>query len=126
MSEFIIVSLILLGIVALDSAGDAFRANSRQNVHHLMETLGVGAWIAIWALFEFKPIYVGMYVTGRIWLFDPLFNIISVNELTYIGTSSVYGRILTWFTSIVREPGHLTWVIRAIALMFWLGWLLSR
>ncbi len=127
MTEFIIVSLVLLGIILLDSIGDAFRANSRQNLHHLMETVGVATWIAIWALFDFDPLYIVMYVTARIWIFDIVFNIIAGNKWSYVGTSSLYGRILNWFTSLpmVRESGQLIWVLRVLALIWWTAWLLT-
>jgi hypothetical protein len=125
MSEFLIVSIILLGIIAIDAAGDAFRIHQWQIAHHSMEAVTVGAWISIWALFEFSYLYIIMYITCRIWLFDPLLNLIAGYRLTYSGKSSLYGRLLSWFQSKVKEPGHLIWAIRAIALIWWVAWLLS-
>ncbi len=126
MSEFAIISLVLLGIIIMDAAGDAFRIHQWQIVHHSMEVLGVAAWIAVWALFEFRPIYIVMYLTARIWIFDPLLNLIAGYRLTYSGKSSVYGRLLSWFMSMVKEPGHLVWVIRAIAFGWWVVWILTN
>jgi hypothetical protein len=126
MSEFMIVSLVLLGVMLIDAAGDAFRIHQWQNLHHAMEVVGVGAWIAIWALFEFSPIYIVMYITGRIAIFDPVLNLIAGYKLTYAGKSSVYGRLLSWFMSKVKNPGILIWIIRALALIWWVAWFVSR
>ena len=125
MSEFLIVSIILLGISAIDAAGDAFRIHKWQIAHHIMELVPYVAFLVIWRLFEFSWLYVPMYIAGRIWIFDPLMNLIAGYQLTYSGKSSLYGRILSWFQSKVKEPGMLIWVIRAIALIFWVAWLLS-
>ena len=126
MNEFQIVSLVLLGIMAIDAAGDAFRVHQWQVVHHLMEVVGIAVWVTVWALFEFSPLYLVMYITGRIALFDPLFNLIAGYKLTYSGKSSVYGRLLSWFQSKVKEPGHLIWVLRAMAAIFWIAWFITK
>ena len=126
MSEFVIVSIILLGITAIDSAGDAFRARRWQIIHNGMEVLGVAVWFLIWALFEFNYIYITMYITGRLAIFYLLFNLIARNKWNYIGTSSLYGRVLGWFTKKVNEQGHLIWVLRAMALIWWVAWLITK
>ena len=126
MSEFIIVSLILLGLAAIDSSGDAFRIHQWQLVHHLMEVLGIGVWIALWASFEFHWVYLTMYITGRIWLFDPLLNLIAGYKLTYSGKSSIYGRVLSWIMIKTGERGHLIWVLRAMALIWWVAWIFTN
>jgi len=121
-----IVSLVLLAVMLIDAAGDAFRIHQWQNLHHGMEVVGVGAWIAIWALFEFNPIYIVMYITGRIAIFDPVLNTIAGYKLTYAGKSSVYGRLLSWFMAKVKNPGILIWVIRALALIWWVAWFVTK
>ncbi len=126
MNEFAIVTLILLAIAAIDAAGDAFRIHQWQNLHHGMEVVGIATWIAVWALFDFHWQYVTMYITGRIWLFDPLLNLIAGYKLTYAGKSSVYGRLLSWFMNLVKNPGILIWVFRAIAFIWWIAWLLTK
>lgn len=126
MNEFVIVSLILLATSAIDSAGDAFRARRWQIVHHSMEVLGVAVWFLIWALFEFNYIYITMYITGRLAIFDILFNLIARNKWNYIGTSSLYGRILGWFTKKMKEQGYLIWVLRILALIWWVAWFVSK
>ena len=126
MSEFTIVSLILLAVSLIDSAGDAFRARKWQVIHHSMEVLGVVTWFLIWALFEFNWIYPTMYVTGRLAFFDLVFNLIARNKWNYIGTSSLYGRILGWFTKKINEQGHLIWVLKAMAFIWWVAWILTR
>ena len=126
MSEFAIISLVLLGIVALDSTGDALRLRNKQLLHHSLEVVQIGGWIVLWSLFGFKIEYVAMYVLGRIWLFDPLFNLVAGNKLSYIGSSSIYDKLLKWFTGWIDEQGHLIWVIRAIALLWWVVWFLTN
>jgi len=124
MNEFIVISLILLGVSLIDAAGDAFRVRKWQVVHHSMEVLGIAVWFLIWGLFEFRYEYIIMYITGRIFCFDIVFNLIARNKWSYVGTSSLYGRILGWFTGIMKEPGHLVWVIRVIALVWWIAWII--
>lgn len=126
MNEFAIVSLILLAVSLIDAAGDAFRARKWQVIHHSMEVLGVGTWFLIWALFDFNLLYITMYITGRLAFFDLLFNLIARNKWNYIGTSSLYGRVLGWFTNKIREQGHLIWVLRAMAFIWWIGWVLTK
>ena len=126
MNEFTIVSLILLGVMLMDAAGDAFRVHQWQLLHHSMEVLGIATWIALWALFEFRYEYILMYITGRVVFFDPVFNLIAGYKLTYAGKSSVYGRLLSWFMTKVKEPGMLIWVLRAMVLVHWVVWFLTK
>lgn len=127
MSEFVIVTLILLGIAATDAAGDAFRIHQWQIAHHILELVStVIAWVILWKFFEFQWVYLTMYITGRIWLFDPLLNWIAGYKLTYAGKSSIYGRLLSWFMNKVKNPGHLIWVLRALAFIWWIAWILTR
>lgn len=126
MNEFAIVSLILLAVSFIDAAGDAFRARRWQVIHHSMEVLGIATWFLIWALFDFNWVYLTMYITGRLALFDLVFNLIARNKWNYIGTSSLYGRVLGWFTKKVNEQGSLIWVLRAMALIWWIAWFITR
>lgn len=126
MNEFVIVTLILLALAAIDAAGDAFRIHQWQIIHHSMEVLGIAVWIALWKYFDFNNIYIAMYITGRIWLFDPLLNIIAGYKLTYAGKSSIYGRVLSWFMIKVKNPGIIVWVLRALALIWWVAWILTK
>ena len=120
-----IISLLLLLLCVLDAAGDAFRVRKWQIIHHSLEVVQIAVWFLIWALFEFRYEYVIMYITGRIFLFDIVFNLIARNKWSYVGTSSLYGRILGWFAGVMKEPGHLVWVIRAIAIIWWIAWLIT-
>ena len=127
MNEFVIVTLILLGIAATDATGDAFRIHQWQIAHHILELLStVVAWVILWKFFEFQWVYLTMYITGRIWLFDPLLNWIAGYKLTYAGKSSIYGRLLSWFMIKVKNPGALIWVLRALAFIWWIAWILTR
>ena len=128
MSEFVIVSLILLGLAAIDAAGDAFRIHQWQIIHHSMEVLGIVVWIGLWKYFDFENVYITMYITGRIWLFDPLLNKIAGYKLTYAGKSSIFGRVLSWFMNLdrIKNPGHLVWVLRGLAIIWWIAWLITN
>ncbi len=126
MNEFVIVGLILLGLAAIDSSGDAFRIHQWQIIHHIMEVIPYGVFALVWALFDFHWVYLTMYITARIWLFDPLLNLIAGYKLTYAGKSSIYGRVLSWFMNKVKNPGHLIWVLRAMALIWWVAWILTN
>ncbi len=125
MNEFVIVTLILLGVVIMDAAGDAFRIHQWQLIHHIMEVLGVVVWILLWKFFGFRDVYIIMYITGRIWLFDPLLNLIAGYKLSYAGKSSIYGRVLSWFMLKVKNPGVIIWVVRAMAIIWWIAWLIT-
>ena len=143
MSSFTIISILLLLIVAIDAAGDAFRIHQWQNVHHAMEVIVSVLWFifaalfaihvrhelifnpGVWSVIKLLLPFGGMYITGRIWLFDPLLNLIAGYRLTYSGKSSVYGRVLSWFQGKVKEPGHLVWVLRVMALVAWIVWILT-
>ena len=67
-----------------------------------------------------------MYITGRIWLFDPLLNLIAGYKLTYAGKSSIYGRILSLIMRKTGERGHLIWVLRAMAFIWWIAWIITK
>jgi len=69
-----------------------------------------------------------MYFTLRIAIFGVLFNIIADNKWSYVGKSSLYGRLLTWFSSLpdIREPGFLIWVLRVMALTWWIAWFITN
>jgi len=125
MNEHTIVGLILLGQVIIDAAGDAFRIHKWQVIHHIMESLLLVTFFILWKFFEFNMIYPLLYVTGRIWAFDPLLNWIAGYQLTYAGKSSLYGRLLSWFMNKVKEPGKLIWWIRIIIFLIWLAWLIG-
>ena len=121
MNELQIISLILLLLVAIDASSDALRASGKQVLHHSGEILQIAGWFAVWGLFEFSVLYPVMYILGRIIFFDIVYNICTRNKLSYVGESSIYGKILTWFTNLnwVKEQGFLIWVIRAMALLAW-------
>ena len=127
MSEFKIISLILLGIVLIDATGDGFRTRRWQILHHILEVLGIAMWISLLLVnIEFQPIHVIMYITGRIALFDPVYNLSSGNSLSYIGKSSLYDRLLRKFAAWVSEPGMLIWVLRGWALIWWVAWFITN
>ena len=122
MKTELIISLVLLGLVLLDAIGDAFRLRSWQIPHHIMEVLHVAGWIAVWALFGFRWEYVLLYVLGRIILFDIVFNLTAGLPIGYVGRSSLYDIILTWFGGWVKQhPAHFVFIFRFMAVLVWIA-----
>jgi len=126
MSLFLIVSLVLLGIVILDAVGDGLRWRGKQVAHHAVEILREAIWLAMVAYFMDNYFIITMYITARIALFDPVINLIAGKPIGYAGNSSIYDRLLRWFSGKVKEPGHLIWVIRALALIWFVAWILTN
>ena len=123
MSKIKWTSLALLAVVVLDASGDAFRLHGWQIAHHVMESIMVVSWIAIWALFKFNPVFIVMYILGRFIAFDMVFNLIVGNELFYVGSSSLYGRFLEWFTTTLKTPpSMLVSALKFMALAWWVAW----
>jgi len=127
MNEFLIVSLFLLGAVVVDALGDALRLNKELIAHHVMEVIHVALWVVIWAAFGFAPVYIAMYILGRIVLFDIVFNLAAGLPVFYIGTNSLYDIILTKFGGWVKQhPGHFAFIFRFMALVSWIGLLIKN
>lgn len=120
MEPFKFISLILIIPILLDAVGDALRFRNKQKPHHILEALHVAAWMLIWAYFGFAWQYIVMYTLARVVLFDVVFNLSSGLKLGYVGESSIYGWLVSWFSGKVREPGILVWVIRAMCLIAWM------
>ena len=128
----------LLGIMLLDAVGDAFRFRKWQIWHHIVEALREVLWFVVIAVYAYNaPIYLVtglieafkdvalygfMYFLGRIAFFDPTFNLVGGLPLKHIGNSSLYDRFLRRFTLWVKEPGFLIWVLRVMALIWWVAW----
>jgi hypothetical protein len=123
MSEFAIVTLILLGIVLLDAIGDGLRWIGKQVAHHMVEILREAIWLSLVAYFMGNWLIIPMYVLARIVFFDPIINLVAGKGLGYIGSSSLYDRMLKWFTHKIGEQGHLIWVVRVLAIIWWIAWL---
>ena len=126
MNEFAIISLILLGIVLLDALGDGLRWIGKQVAHHIVEILKEAVWLSMLVYFTGEPKFIIMYITARIALFDPLINLIAGKGLGYIGSSSLYDKLLKWFTAKVHEQKMLIWVLRVLALIWFLAWVLTK
>ena len=132
MTDFQMLSWILVLSIIVDAVGDAFRKNGNQIPHHFFEATNVAIWIGVIVIVARGDIQwfnrlIVMYITARIAIFDITFNIIAGNKWSYVGKSSLYGRLLTWFTSLpsIREPGFLIWVIRAMAAIWWIAWFIT-
>jgi len=122
MNEPLIVSFCLLALVVFDALGDAFRFRGWNIPHHAMESIHVAGWVAIWALFGFAPVYVWLYVLGRIVLFDIVFNLAGGLPITHIGTNSIYDIVVTKLGGWVKQhPGHFAFIFRFMALVSWIA-----
>lgn len=138
------ITILLLLIVVIDATGDAFRFKGWDVVHHVMETLQIAAWFAFAVLFaafcmnsvhaneSVMAVVMGqwhyalIYVLGRIWLFDLLFNIITGHDPLYMGKSDLVGRSVIWFSGKVKQDyKHFSFIIKAMALIAWIGLMLN-
>lgn len=126
MSIFAIVSIILVVIVALDAVGDGLRWVGRQVAHHAVEIIREGVWLSLVAYFMDNWTIITMYVTARVAFFDPIINLVAGKPIGYAGNSSIYDRLLRWFSGKVKEPGHLIWVVRVIALIWFVAWIITN
>lgn len=123
MEDFKLIIGLLFAVMLLDAVGDAFRFRKWQVAHHIMEVVVIGIWMLIAGL---GWIEILMYVLARIAFFDPVFNVVSGLPLKYAGNSSLYDRFLRRFTLWIKEPGFLIWVIRALALYWWVTWFFTN
>lgn len=125
MNEFQWICLALIGVMAIDAIGDGLRMRGRQVMHHMAEVVGVALWFVIWFSMDVSGRFfdiIWMYVLIRIALFDVIVNLVAGQRVSYVGKSSLYERLLTQFSSWLREPGMLIWVLRVIALVWWVAW----
>lgn len=123
MSKIKWTSLTLLLIILLDASGDAFRLHGWQVAHHIMEALQICGWLFIWFNFRFNPVWIVMYLLGRFVVFDVTFNLIAGLDWWYVGESSLYGRIIVWFSDLVKQPVALMVSMpKFIALVWWVAW----
>ena len=122
MNEFKILSLILLCLIILDATGDGLRWNGKQILHHSVEIVREGIWLSLLVYFTGEYLIIPMYILARVALFDPIINLVAGKGINHVGSNSIYDIVLKWFTGKVKEPGHLIWVIRAIALIWWIVW----
>jgi hypothetical protein len=122
MKEQIIVSLILLALACIDAIGDGLRIRKYQVPHHIMEALHLAVFFAVWKLFGFEWIYIPIYLTGRVWAFNPVLNLVSRFPLFYVGNSNIYDRILSLIGGWVKShPGHFAFITQFMALLAWIG-----
>lgn len=132
MEPHIIIGLILLLQVIIDGLGDGFRVRGWQIPHHSMESLRIAVWIGIWAStgfgwLDFQWYYIAMYILGRIWLFDPVINLVAQFGFFYVGTSSLDGILLNWIADKYKVPVILPAImIKLMALAWWIAWLLTN
>lgn len=124
---FLIVSIILLSIILLDAIGDALRSQGKLIGSHVMESIQIASWIAIWALFDFDIYYIAMYVLARFAFFDLIYNIASRNDWLYIGNSSYYDKFIRWIAEKARAP---IWYIiitpKVMATVWFIAWALTN
>jgi len=122
MNEPLIVSFCLLALVVFDALGDAFRFRGWNIPHHTMESIHVAGWVAVWALFGFAPVYVWLYVLGRIVLFDIVFNLTGGLPIGYIGENSIYDlAVKLWAKWWKQSPANFAFIFRFMALVSWIA-----
>jgi len=126
MMWFPVVSLLLLLIVSLDALGDAFRRLQKHVLHHVMESIPIMLWMAIWALFGFDWYYIAMYILARFAVFDLVYNLTVGHSWYYIGDSSIYDKGIKWFAKVARAPiSYVVGVPKFIALVWFAAWALT-
>lgn len=126
MNEPLIISLALLALVLFDAIGDAFRFRGWNIPHHLLESCHIAGWVAVWALFGFAPVYVLLYVLGRIVLFDIVFNLVGGLPIGHVGKNSIYDLAVTLFGGWFKQnPANFAFIFRVIALVAWVGTLIK-
>jgi hypothetical protein len=114
-----------MSIFAIVSIGDGLRWIGKQVAHHTVEIIREGVWLSLVAYFMGNWMIIPMYIFARIAIFDPIINLVAGKGLNYVGSSSLYDRLLKWFGSTVKEPGHLIWVIRALAFIWLVVWIIT-
>lgn len=125
MSVFSIVSIILVLVVILDAVGDGLRWIDKQVPHHIVEIVRELIWVSMVAYFMKNWFIIPIYFLARIALFDPIINLVAGKGIGYIGSSSIYDRLLKQFASWVKEPGILIWILRALALIWLVAWIIT-
>jgi len=132
MTDFKIISLFFLTVISMDAIGDALRQKGKQVPSHILEAVRIALWIALissvqreWL--EWNDLLIAMYATLRIAIFGVTYNIVAGNKWSYVGKSSLYGRVLTWFSNLpkIKEPGFLIWVIRVLSLIWFVSWFIT-
>ena len=124
MNSYIIISLLLL--IIIDATGDALRFLNRSIASHTMESLQIAGWFAIWALFGFEWLYIPVYILGRIWLFDVLFNVLTAHDPLYMGKNDLFGLAVHKFSEWVRQDyKHFSFTIKFVSLIAWIGLLIK-
>ena len=116
------LSIALVLMILLDASGDAFRTKDWQFIHHLMEAIHLGLWIAIWALFAFRWEWILVYVMARIWIFDLTYNIWVGNKLMYVGKNDLWGGFIRWWANLVKQPyENFSFIFKVMAFAVWIG-----
>ena len=127
MTEFTTISLILLGLVLIDSAGDAFRFKGYQIISHSAEVVQIGGWITLWALFGFDWQFIVMYIVGRIVLFDITWNLITGHNILYMGENDLVGIGIRAFARLVKQDyRHFSFIIKFLAALVWIAGIINQ
>jgi len=141
MNTTIIISLLLL--VVLDAYGDALRYRGYQ-IWHLVEAVQIAGWFVFAGLFAADCmtsivanqsvmsiilsgwIYVLIYVLGRIWLFDLVYNLTAGKPILYVGKNDLFGKSVRWFAGIWPVSySNVSFIVKFMALIGWVALLLG-
>lgn len=131
LNEHIVILILLLQVI-LDAVGDGFRVRGWQKLHHSAEAIQIGIWLALLVstgiqVIDFQWYLVIMYILGRIWLFDPVNNLVSSRKIGYVGKSSIDGVIYHFISDKIFHNGveHTSFIIKFMALVAWIAGLLG-
>ena len=120
--QLITVTVLLLLQVALDASGDAFRFRTWQIAHHVMEASQVVLWVLLWACFGFRWRYLLLYVLGRLWLFNIIFNGWCGWEWLYLGTTDPVDISIRWFAELVKQNYlNFSFMVKFMSLVCWIS-----
>lgn len=119
------INIVLLYLVLLDAIGDALRLKGHQVVHHIMESLMIVQWFALWILAGFHWLFIPMYLLARFTFFDLTYNLVAGNRFSYVGNSCIWDRFSRFLESKFRAGDFGFVVPRVITLVWYVTWLLS-
>jgi len=126
-----ILILILLVQVILDAVGDGARDRGWQRVHHDLEAIREGIWLALlvltgFQLIDFQWYLILVYIFGRIWAFDPINNLIAKRPIGYVGETSIDGIIYNAIANLFKAPvENASFIFKFMALLAWIASLIG-
>lgn len=122
------IFILTLSAVVLKSLSDSSRDKRRLELSHFYDALSVLALLAVVFYYtgtgwkEFLLVPFGLYIANRILFFDIVYNIMSGNDISYIGESCWYDDFVTWIFK-KQSPAMWLWV-RIVIWVVYCGYVL--